>query len=98
MSDVQIYLTIRKHTKAAFGTGLNMHLFRDCLTTRIATENPKRVLDASVMLGHSQTMSTRVYNHAKGYEASLLFQRRITELRTVLIDNRGHPRTEPSQE
>ena len=38
-----IPLRVAKHTRAAFGKHLWVHLFRDCAATTIATEDPKHV-------------------------------------------------------
>jgi hypothetical protein len=49
---------IADQTKAAFGRRISPHMFRDAAATSIATNNPKHVGDASLVLGHLEHTMT----------------------------------------
>ena len=82
---------IVKHTKAAFGRSVSPHLFRDCVATSIALDNPKHVGDASLILGHAgHRMTEKHYNHARSLEASHRHATTIARLRVTLnADRKG---------
>jgi integrase/recombinase XerD len=62
---------IKRRTKAAFGSAINPHLFRDCAATTIATDEPGRAHVIPGVLGHSSpTTSERHYNQARMTEAA----------------------------
>jgi len=73
---------IKRHTRAAFGTAVNPHLFRDCAATSIAIVDPQHVRIIAAILGHS-TMDTseRHYNQARGLEAGRRYQGTIAAIR-----------------
>lgn len=48
-------------TRARFGRVVNVHLFRDCAATTIATEDPDHVLAAMRLLGHASLQTTERY-------------------------------------
>jgi integrase/recombinase XerD len=76
---------IVKHTKAAFGRSVSPHMFRDCVATSIALDNPKHVGDASLVLGHAgHRMTEKHYNHARSLEASRRHATTIARLRETL--------------
>jgi hypothetical protein len=52
MTQMALYDRIVAATRAAFGRGINPHLFRDCATTSIAVEDPGRIGIAGPVLGH----------------------------------------------
>jgi integrase/recombinase XerD len=57
-------------TKAAFGSHINQHLFRDCAATMIAIDDPDHVHIIPAILGHSSmATSERHYNQARSLEA-----------------------------
>jgi integrase len=49
---------LRRHTRARFGHEVNCHLFRDCLATSLADENPEVVRLAADLLGHRSFRTT----------------------------------------
>ncbi len=70
MSEQAIYDQVTKTTERIFGRSINPHLFRDCLTTSIATDLPDRFRIASSILGHASLETTRrYYDHARMIEA-----------------------------
>ncbi|HIL20896.1 MAG TPA: hypothetical protein EYG22_04710, partial [Candidatus Thioglobus sp.] len=44
LSDSAIYTNVMKHTHEKLGVAINLHLFRDCAASTMATENPEHVL------------------------------------------------------
>ena len=83
----QIRAAINKHTKIAFGRSVNPHLFRDCLATSLATDDPEAVLCAVPILGHAsfKTMEQN-YNHATMLTAAREFASEIMQLRHEMLD------------
>lgn len=74
MTQMAIYDVVRTHTRAAFGTAINPHLFRDAAATTLAISAPQRVRSAAPLLGH-RTFSTteRHYIQAMGLDAHRRF-------------------------
>ena len=74
LTQIAIYDAIRNHTEAAFGTPINLHLFRDAGATTLAVDDPQHVRIAAPLLGH-RTFSTteRHYIQATGIEAHRRF-------------------------
>ena len=76
------YNRITSVTKRAFGSPLNPHLFRDCLATTIAIEDPEHVRISASILGHSSLSTTeKYYNQARTLEAGRLYQKSIVTMR-----------------
>lgn len=61
MSSEAIYDRVRIHTYERFGHPINLHLFRDCVATTIALENPEHIGIAADLLGHTDTAMTERY-------------------------------------
>jgi hypothetical protein len=49
---------LRRHTRARFRHEVNCHLFRDCLATSLADDNPEAVRLAADLLGHRSFRTT----------------------------------------
>ena len=49
---------LRRHTRRRFGRYVNAHLFRDCLASTVANEDPDHVHIAQHMLHHSKLSTT----------------------------------------
>jgi integrase/recombinase XerD len=82
MTEMALYDRIVAHTRAAFGRGVNPHLFRDCAATSVARDDPEHVGVATALLGHrSRTTTERHYNQARGVEAVRRLQAVLTGLR-----------------
>jgi hypothetical protein len=79
-----IYQKIMWLTEKAFGRGLSPHLFRDCLATSLAINDPTIVNIAHVMLGNSLATTERFYNLAQTLEAGRAVNRALTSLRDRL--------------
>jgi integrase/recombinase XerD len=82
MSREAIYGCIIVHTREVLGRPVNPHLFRDCVATSIAIEDPRHVGIVWRLLGH-QTPSTteQYYNQAGSVEATRLLQSSLLSLR-----------------
>ena len=82
MSEEAFYKGLRQRTTARFGHTVNPHLFRDCVATSIAIEDPEHVAIARNLLGHSTLQtSERHYTHTHSLEASRRYQGRVLALR-----------------
>jgi len=87
MSEEAIYDQITGRTKAAFGTAVNPHLFRDIAATTLAHADPERVRAAAPLLGHRSFATTEhFYLRANIAEATRRHQEVILRLRRG-----GHP-------
>jgi len=65
-------------------------MFRDCVATVVAVDNPKHVGDASLILGHAGHETTeRHYNHARSLDASRRHAAMLATLRESLKANRN---------
>ena len=78
---------INKRTKIAFGRSVNPHLFRDCLVTSLATDDPEAVLCVVPILGYAsfKTMEQN-YNQATMQTAARNFTSEIMQLRHEMLD------------
>ena len=75
MTGMALYDRIIAATRAAFGQGINPHLFRDCAATSVAIDDPAQIGIASQLLGHrSQATTERYYNQAHSLEAARSMQ------------------------
>jgi integrase/recombinase XerD len=77
-----IYACITARTRAALGWPINPHLFRDCVTTSIAIDDPDHVRVALPLLGHRAISTTEhYYNQARSVEANRLMQNLLLSIR-----------------
>jgi integrase/recombinase XerD len=75
-------------TRREFGRGLFPHMFRDCVATAVAVDNPKHIGDASLILGHAEHRTTeKHYNHARSLDASRRHAAMLASLRESLNAN-----------
>jgi integrase len=82
LTDQSIRKRIEMRTEQAFGRTINPHLFRDCVATSIAIEDPAHVQIAAAILGHNTLATTeKYYNQATSLEASRALQKTVLELR-----------------
>ena len=85
MSPQTVRTRVMRLTAARFGVGTTTHLFRDCLATSVAIEDPEHVRIAAAILGHrSLETTTRYYNQARSLEAGRAYQATILKLRRRL--------------
>jgi integrase/recombinase XerD len=71
MNDMAIYRATTTRTLAEFGKAVNPHLFRDCVATTIAVDDPTSIQIAMRILGHTRLATLeRHYILATGIVAS----------------------------
>lgn len=85
LSGSAIYTSICKRTKAAYGHPVNLHLFRDCAATSLATHAPESVLAGVEILGHTDTRALYThYIHAQTQQAAKAYQAHLADRRQRL--------------
>jgi integrase/recombinase XerD len=50
---------LRRHTRAQFGHTVNCHLFRDCVASSVADDDPVNIRIAADLLGHRSLQTTQ---------------------------------------
>ena len=82
--------TIKRYTKRQFGTAIWPHLFRDCLLTSLAVDQPDLMTIGATLLGHTRLETgEKHYNQARMVDASRQYGRDILELREALLSIPG---------
>ncbi len=77
-----LYAMLKRRTGERFGKELGPHLFRDCLATSLALQEPDLGWAIPYMLGHRNPESAeRNYSHTGGLPEHVVFQRHLEELR-----------------
>lgn len=71
MSAGSLQKALERHTIRRFGHSVNVHLFRDCLASSLAEEDPMLVHLAREMLGH-RTFQTTATNYISSNQRSAL--------------------------
>lgn len=93
LSSSAIYSAICKRTKVAFGHPVNLHLFRDCAATSLATHAPESVLAGVEILGHTDTRALYThYIHAQTQQAGKAYQAHLADRRQRLAPPVNHRR------
>lgn len=93
MGQGSIYDRVRALTNEAFGTGINLHAFRDSQATWMAIEDPVHVRVIPALLGHADHRTgERYYNLADSLEASRVFQDAFETLRRDSVAECPRPR------
>jgi len=86
MDEPAMRMNIKTVTERAFGKALWPHLFRDCLITSLAIEQPELMRIGSVVLGHASFQTAQKhYNQAKMLEAGRKYSKSLTGMRAELI-------------
>ncbi|MBU6420135.1 MAG: hypothetical protein KGQ79_10480, partial [Proteobacteria bacterium] len=86
MQEPAMRVTIKTVTGRAFGKAVWPHLFRDCLATSVAIEQPALMHIASVMLGHTSLQTIQKhYNQAKMLEAGQKYTKALTQMRSDIV-------------
>jgi integrase/recombinase XerD len=81
-----IYDRIIQRTRAAFGSSINPHLFRNAAATTVAIHDPVHVRLAAPLLGHRTFATTeRSYIQAQTLQAHREFAAKLTNLRRKLL-------------
>ena len=90
MRDRSAHQRITEHTRAAFGHPINPHLFRDCLATSVAEDDPNHFGVAARLLGHRNLRTTeRYYDQARSIDAIRKHQELVIGVRQGAIGLRG---------
>jgi integrase/recombinase XerD len=77
-----MYACVTARTRNVLGRPINPHLFRDCVATSIAIEDPRHIGIAWCLLGHQTALTTeKYYNQARSVEASQRWQNALLSLR-----------------
>ena len=86
MEEFTLRSRIVAYTKVHFGLAIWPHLFRDCLFTTIAVEQPEMIKQGNILLGHTSfATGEKYYNQAGMMDASRKYTTAILELRTSFI-------------
>jgi len=87
MNEPAVRENINRRTRQAFGHSINPHLFRDCLATSFAIEDPENVRCISAILGHT-TLSTaeKYYIQATMLTAARRFTSTMLEVRYKFME------------
>ena len=77
---------IERYTKKGFGTAIWPHLFRDCLLTSLAVDEPDLMRISATLLGHASTSAgEKHYNQARMVDASRRYGDTISAIRTRIL-------------
>jgi len=77
---------IVERTRAAFGHPVNPHLFRDCVATSVALDDPDHFGIAARLLGHrTQATTERYYDQARSIDAIRRHQELVIGIREGTI-------------
>lgn len=77
MTEGALQKLLRRHTRARFGHEVNCHLFRDCMASSVADDDPEDVRIAADLLGHRSLQTTQRHYITANQRAAL---RRITDI------------------
>ncbi len=96
LGDRSIYQQLVARTRAAFGHPVNPHLFRDCVATSIAIDDPDHVRIAAPLLGHRGLATTeKYYNQARAVDAVRRHQELVIGIRNGTIELRRDEEDDP---
>jgi hypothetical protein len=86
MGESTLRETIKRYTRKEFGTAVWPHLFRDCLLTSVAVDQPNLMQISAALLGHTSTKTgEKHYNQARMIDASRRYGEAISELRHAML-------------
>jgi hypothetical protein len=86
MSEGTLRDLIERYTRKQFGVAVWPHLFRDCLLTSVAVEQPDLMHITASLLEHASTTTAKHYNQARMLDASRRYGATISELRETFLD------------
>jgi integrase/recombinase XerD len=82
MQEFTLRELIKRYTRKRFGTALWPHLFRDCLLTSVAIDQPDLIRISGTLLGHTNLHTgEKHYNQARMLDASRRFGDMVSGLR-----------------
>ena len=82
MEEPALRSLIERYTAGQFGTAVWPHLFRDCLLTSLASDQPDLMGISPTLLGHvSSETGEKHYNQARMLHAGKHFAANVAELR-----------------
>jgi integrase/recombinase XerD len=86
MKESTLRSLINRYTQKEFGTAVWPHLFRDCLLTSVAMNQPELMRIGATLLGHASSRTgEKHYNQARMLDASRRYGSTIFELRQALL-------------
>jgi integrase/recombinase XerD len=86
MKEATLRSLIKRYTEKEFGTAVWPHLFRDCLLTSVAVDQPDLMRIGATLLGHTSSRTgEKHYNQARMLDASRRYGSAIFELREALL-------------
>ena len=86
MKESTLRSLINRYTQKEFGTAVWPHLFRDCLLTSMAVDQPDMMRIGATLLGHASSRTgEKHYNQARMLDASRRYGSTILELREALL-------------
>jgi integrase len=93
MQEFTLRSLIERYTEQRFGRAVWPHLFRDCLLTSVAIDQPDLMRVSATLLGHTSLRTgEKFYNQARQLDASRQFGTAVSELREKFIsDIRAKP-------
>jgi integrase/recombinase XerD len=78
---------IKRYTRERFGTAIWPHLFRHCLLTSVAIDQPDLMKISATLLGHNNHQTgEKHYNQAHMLDASRRFAETVSGLRESFLD------------
>jgi integrase/recombinase XerD len=87
MREFTLRSLIERYTRNEFGTAVWPHLFRDCLMTSLAVDQPELMRISATLLGHQSSITgEKHYNQARMLDASRRFAMTIFEIRQTLLE------------
>jgi integrase/recombinase XerD len=86
MEEAALRELIKTHTRRQFGNAVWPHLFRDCLLTSLAIDQPELMKIGATLLGHaSSTTGEQHYKKARMVDASRRYGEAISEMRQSFL-------------
>jgi hypothetical protein len=87
MEEANLRCLIKYHTRKQFGTAVWPHLFRDCLLTSVAIDQPDLIRISTSLLGHANSRTgDQHYNQARMLDAGRRYGAAISMLRDGFVD------------
>jgi integrase/recombinase XerD len=86
MKEFTLRSLIKRYIGNEFGTAVWPHLFRDCLLTSVAIDQPDLMRISATLLGHASfSTGEKHYNQARMLDASRRYGKTIFKLRQAIL-------------